>query len=169
MLYRTYCWVVEGSTTQGAKGGDNRGRSRKFRDYSIPSFNKNSGKPSFRVLQIPVFSFPGFTDYSFFLSGFYRFRLFSFRVLQIPSFSITDFKDSGFSRSGFKRFQIFAFRVLKVLGFSIPDFKDSVFLTIPGFFRFRVQRFGGFSIPSSKIRGFFDSKFKDSGVLYSGF
>ncbi len=76
----------------------------------------------FRVLQIPAFRVPGFTDSGISCSGFYRFRLFVFRVLQIPAFLVPGFTDSAFSRSGFYRFRLFSFRVLQIPAFRVPAF-----------------------------------------------
>ena len=76
----------------------------------------------FRVLQIPAFRVPDFTDSGFSCSGFYRFRLFMFRVLPIPAFHVPGFTDSGFSCSGFYRFRLFMFRVLQVPAFHVPGF-----------------------------------------------
>ena len=76
----------------------------------------------FRVLQIPAFCVPGFTDSGFSCSGFYRFRLLVFRVLQIPAFRVPGFTDSGFSCSGFYRFRLFMFPVLQIPAFYVPGF-----------------------------------------------
>jgi hypothetical protein len=72
--------------------------TKDYRQISLIFIRKTTGFYrfrlfSFRVLQIPAFLIPGFTDFGFSHSRynssgfshsrFYRFRLFSFRVLQI--------------------------------------------------------------------------------------
>ena len=107
----------------------------------------------FRVLQIPAFHVPGFTDSGFSCSGFYRFRLFMFRVLQIPAFRVPGFTDSGFSCSGFYRFRLFVFRVLPIPAFHVPGFTDSGF-SCSGFYRFRLFVFRVLQIPAFHVPGF---------------
>ena len=87
----------------------------------------------FRVLQIPAFRVPGFTDSGFSCSRVLQIPVFRvlqilFQVLQIPAFRVPGFTNSGFSCSGFYRFRLFVFRVLQ--GFSCS-----------GFYRFRVFSF----------------------------
>ena len=79
----------------------------------------------FRVLQIPAFRVPGFTDFGFSCSGFYRFQLFMFRVLQIPAFHVPGFTDSGFSCPGFYSFRLFMFRIFSFFVPFLVPFPDS--------------------------------------------
>jgi hypothetical protein len=62
--------------------------TKAYRQISLIFIRKTTGFYrfrlfSFRVLQIPAFLIPGFTDFGFSHSRYNRFRLSSFRVLQI--------------------------------------------------------------------------------------
>lgn len=125
--------------------------------------------------QIPAFLIPGFTDFSFSHSGFYRFRPFAFQIFQISSFLIPGFTDSSFLHYRFYRFDLaFSFRVLQILAFSIPGsiqipalvhsrvYRFCLFPFRAGFYRFRLFPFQVLQILAFSIPGFIDSGFSHS-------